>query len=470
MMIEVSGSVQAIITTAALEQIFGETLDDNLFAPQLADEKKLAVALSGGADSIVLTYLLHRWCKVVGKELLAIHVNHGLRPGADDEADILKNEMAAWGVPLLVQRLPPFGHGGNLHHRARQARYVAIATMAAAAGVRRVFFAHQQNDSAENFFIRLQRAAGLSGLAAMKSVAEYRTDGDVTFTIMRPLLAVPRAVLRSYAIEKKLFFIDDASNDDERFLRARVRHWLGISEQQQLLSVRQVAASANHLRAAADFLADIIDQEKKRLVVNMGNVVVIKKILPTNGDDGTATNMGKGLVHPFLLRQLLLSVWQEFRGHNFPPAAEQIDTMLNNIESLHGEKIFSYRDAWVVNRPTEILLFKKAPTKTCAVPAHTQRDWGRLYRIINNSDRLLQVAPFGRGKKFLQKTFGRDFIPPPVDDFLSATTCRYFYQQQPMLSFDGDDNYLLPTLGLGLRGNRAGRWVDNNISLSPLAI
>ncbi len=161
----------------------------------------LSCAVSGGADSLALLVL----ATSAGCDVTALHVDHGLRPGSDDEADRVEYAARRLGARFVSLRVE-VGAGPNLEMRAREARRSALPPRAATG--------HTMDDQAETVLLRLLRGTGPDGLAAMRRGEEH------------PLLALRRAdtveVTRSAGLDP----LDDPTNRDPSILRNRVRHEL----------------------------------------------------------------------------------------------------------------------------------------------------------------------------------------------------------------------------------------------------
>jgi tRNA(Ile)-lysidine synthase len=182
-----------------------------------AEAVRVAVALSGGRDSMVLFDALARLAPDMGFALSAVHVHHGLSTNADAWAAFCGDECAKRGVPLTVHRAAIRRAGGeSLEARARAARYAAYA--AADADV--VALAHHADDQAETLLLQLLRGAGPDGLAAMP--AHRPMHGGPA--LLRPFLALPRATLDAYATARGLAWVDDESNANTGVKRNFIRH------------------------------------------------------------------------------------------------------------------------------------------------------------------------------------------------------------------------------------------------------
>ena len=176
----------------------------------------VAVALSGGRDSVVLLDALAALAVELPVAVSALHVHHGLSPNADAWAAFCAAECARRSIALTVHRARVArAPGESLEAAARAARYAAFA--AADADV--VALAHHADDQAETLLLQLLRGAGPHGLAAMP----VRREGGAP-EILRPLLALPRAVLERHAARRGLAWIDDESNADTGIRRNYLRH------------------------------------------------------------------------------------------------------------------------------------------------------------------------------------------------------------------------------------------------------
>ncbi|MFO1314119.1 MAG: tRNA lysidine(34) synthetase TilS [Burkholderiales bacterium] len=181
----------------------------------------IAVALSGGRDSVVLLDALFHVAPPRGHRVAALHVHHGLSPNADRWQRFCADLCATRGVPftaraVVVPRTPQ----ASVEAEARRLRYAALADAAVAAGIRHVALAHHRDDQAETLLLQLLRGAGPHGLAGMPAA---RTDLHGV-TIVRPLLDCPRAAIDAYAQAAGLAWVDDESNAAHRHLRNAVRH------------------------------------------------------------------------------------------------------------------------------------------------------------------------------------------------------------------------------------------------------
>jgi tRNA(Ile)-lysidine synthase len=181
--------------------------------------KRVAVAVSGGRDSMALLHCAGAAARVQGIDVWALHVHHGLMPQADDWARFIDRSARARGMNFAMRRLEGWpSKGESVEAWARSGRYAALTDMAHRAGCGVILLAHHRGDQAETFLLQALRGAGPAGLASMPARAER--DGIVW---LRPWLEHPRAAIEAYVRRHRIRFVEDASNGDRRFARNRLR-------------------------------------------------------------------------------------------------------------------------------------------------------------------------------------------------------------------------------------------------------
>jgi tRNA(Ile)-lysidine synthase len=176
---------------------------------------RLAAGVSGGADSTALALLAQDWVAAQGGSLLALIVDHGLRPDSAQEAVLTAARLAARGIAAKILTLSGLG-GPALQERARMARHQALAEAAYEAGCLHLLLGHHAADQAETVAMRAARgSSGLEGMAA-------RAFRD-RVVLLRPLLHTQPAELRAYLAAQGISWVEDPSNQNQKFERVRVR-------------------------------------------------------------------------------------------------------------------------------------------------------------------------------------------------------------------------------------------------------
>ncbi|PCI34324.1 MAG: tRNA lysidine(34) synthetase TilS [Alphaproteobacteria bacterium] len=192
----------------------------------------LAVAVSGGADSLALTLLLGSWCRSQGIALTALTVDHGLRPAAAEEAQQVASWLSKYNIPHVTLTWQGDKPDSNIQDQARLARYRLMGKWCQDNGISRLFLGHHQGDQAETFLIRLFRGSGVDGLSAMKVRADFPVPlpGGASVTLCRPLLSVTKERLEASLRHLQQPWIEDPSNRNDAFTRIKVRKLLQDSD------------------------------------------------------------------------------------------------------------------------------------------------------------------------------------------------------------------------------------------------
>jgi tRNA(Ile)-lysidine synthase len=177
---------------------------------------RFAIAVSGGADSSALAVLTQHWAKDRGAMLRAFIVDHQLRPESAAEAELTRQRLTLLGIAADILVLRSLSPGPALQDRARTARYQALIQAARAYGAPFLLVGHHADDQTELIAMRAQRGArGLHGMSPWSARADI--------AILRPLLAVPRTALRQFLATQNIPWIEDPSNANPAFERARLR-------------------------------------------------------------------------------------------------------------------------------------------------------------------------------------------------------------------------------------------------------
>jgi tRNA(Ile)-lysidine synthase len=182
----------------------------------------LLVGVSGGPDSLCLMHILH----TLGYNLIIAHINHGLRPQADEEASLVKQFAREMNVEYISTRVNVLSYAErrsvSVEEAARIMRYQYLFKQAEQRAVEAVLVGHNADDQVETILLHFLRGTGLSGLRGMdfKTVPNPWSDH---IPLLRPLLSTPRAEIQVYLAEHHLIPLSDQSNQDTNYFRNRVR-------------------------------------------------------------------------------------------------------------------------------------------------------------------------------------------------------------------------------------------------------
>lgn len=218
----------------------------------IADNAPIAVALSGGADSLCLTLLLKTWAEAHNRMLIALTVDHKIRPDSSREAVDVGKIMAAQNIKHKILTVKESLSGAHLEERARTARYALMIQYCQQQGISALCLAHHLEDQAETVLARLSRGSGVDGVSGMSRIS--RREGIWLF---RPLLMISKDKILTYLHQKKMTWIEDPMNNDPLYERVRWRRRLPLFAENEL-SARALAISAERIhraRTALDFFS-----------------------------------------------------------------------------------------------------------------------------------------------------------------------------------------------------------------------
>jgi tRNA(Ile)-lysidine synthase len=290
-------------------------LDQACFAARMAAlgpferQPIVAVAVSGGADSLALTLLADHWARGQGGKILALTVDHRLRPASTDEAVQVGQWLAARGIDHQILAWEGEKPATGIQAAARQARYALLGEACRRAGILHLLLAHHQDDQAETLLARLARGSGVDGLAAMAPLVETKD-----LRLLRPLLAEPHDRLVATLTAWGQPWLDDPSNQSPRFQRVRLRQSLA----EEGMDATKLAATATRLGRARQALEAATAALAVRAVQlhPAGWARLDPKLLAEAPDE--------------LGLRLLARLTRTIGGAGYPPRLER-------LERLHGE-------------------------------------------------------------------------------------------------------------------------------------
>ncbi|HEX6636922.1 MAG TPA: tRNA lysidine(34) synthetase TilS, partial [Steroidobacteraceae bacterium] len=235
---------------------------------------RVVVAFSGGVDSTVLADKLVRGRRKLGS-LRLVHVDHGLQAASAQWSRQCARQARGWRVPFTALRVRvKFNKGDSPEAAARDARYAALAAELEQGEV--LVTAQHRDDQVETLLLQLFRGAGVAGLSAMPAIAPFGAG-----RIARPLLQASRGTLVEYATQRKLRWIEDPTNAQNRFARNYLRHevlpairarWAGVD--------LAIARSARNMADAQVILSSVASADLCRVADGAGLSVARLKALP----------------------------------------------------------------------------------------------------------------------------------------------------------------------------------------------
>lgn len=286
---------------------------ERALATHVAAGDRVAVALSGGRDSVAL---LAAVCLCPRNPVVALHVHHGLSAQADAWAAHCTALASAACVPIIQRRIEVTDRRSRgVEEAARIARYAALAEAAREAGAVAVLLAHHQDDQAETLLLQLGRGAGPHGLAGMPAA---RRDASGMLWL-RPFLDLPRAAIESFVRERGLHYVDDESNASKRHRRNVLR-----LEVVPALAAALPGYPATLARAAAH------QADAARLADDLAAIDASALI-----DAGTLDRAGLSKLPPHRARNLLRHFLRLHRLR--APSTSRLGAMLEQLTTARGD-------------------------------------------------------------------------------------------------------------------------------------
>ncbi len=218
----------------------------------IAYDDRIVAGVSGGADSLCLLFLLLEYAKRIPFTLVVVHVDHGIRPDAGEDARYVEELCAGEGVPFSLRK-------ADVHRLAREekcseedagrrVRYKAFHETAQEMGGAKIAVAHNSNDNAETMLFHLFRGSGLKGLCGIAPVRD---------NIIRPILCLERSEAEAYLQELGIAWRTDSTNSGDDYSRNRIRHHILPYAEEEIFSgtVAHMRRTAEVLKETEDYLA-----------------------------------------------------------------------------------------------------------------------------------------------------------------------------------------------------------------------
>ena len=275
--------------------------------------KRVAVALSGGSDSLALTIAL----KNIGFDVLAILVNHHLRAEAGEEITETIKTLKKFKIDYIVKNWDG-KYKKNLESEARKARYSLLLEVCKKENINTLCIGHHIDDQIETFLLNLARGSGLDGLCAMPK--KNTIDG---VNVIRPMLNLTKQNCRDYLLHLGVKWCEDESNKDIKYKRNKIRYLINQIEDKDIL-VKRIANTIEILQEVRETIDDLIDRMDKKIIKYDKNSAFFNK-----NDLLVLTK--------YLQKSLITKCILKLAGKEYKPRLYQIE---NIITSITEEKDF----------------------------------------------------------------------------------------------------------------------------------
>ncbi len=368
-------------------------------------DRRVAVAVSGGGDSMALAHLLAGWGRP-----MALIVDHGLRAGSASEAAVTAARLAALGIAARVLRLR-LAHGPALAERARAARYEALSVACREAGLADLLVAHHAQDQAETLLLRRGQGSGASGLAGM-AVVTY----GAAVRLLRPMLPIMPARLRATLRAAGVDWLEDPTNADLATPRARMRaafDGAAASTVSQLCREARGFGISRHTKETAT----AVELAQVAALLPEGVVVVSGSVLSAAA-----------------LSALIWTV----SGARHPPALASVARFNGRLRpaTLHGAAILQTAGGWLIGR--------EAAAQAAAGSAQAGATWDGRFRLLASPCNPSTIGPLGDDAARLRRWSS---LPAALLRTLPAVRCNRVLFAVPHLAYpDQQTCYAVPIL------------------------
>jgi tRNA(Ile)-lysidine synthase len=314
----------------------------------LKDGQHVLIAISGGADSVALTYALHHLRKAHRLKLTLAHLHHSIRgQDADEDARFVRELAMKLGLPCELDQVdvPALAtrKGLSLEMTARMVRYDFMARVARECGADVLATGHTADDQAETILLKLARGAGPQGLAGISYRGEWKG-----LPVIRPIRDVTHAQACAFLRRHGLSWREDNSNQSLHFLRNRVRHVvLPVLEKQLNPGIREVLARTAEVMSEENAWLDDLARERLSKCISTPMPAVL--LIPPWRQEHLAA------------RRRMIRLWLVDRGipsETIDYAA--VERIMEIMESSEGTRTIPLMGGWEVSRQYEELIVKRA--------------------------------------------------------------------------------------------------------------
>jgi len=186
-------------------------------------DSNIAIAVSGGVDSLVLMNLANESKAIKNKDVFILTIDHGLRPESKNECKFVEGLAKKLGFKVKILKWKGNKPKKGLQEKARNERYNLLLNFCRENSINNLFLAHHLDDQIENFLFRMFRGSGIKGLTSFSN--RFERDGIL---LIRPLVDIPKSELITFAKKRKIKWIEDPSNQNKKFERIKLRKILPL--------------------------------------------------------------------------------------------------------------------------------------------------------------------------------------------------------------------------------------------------
>ena len=303
-------------------------------------DKSFALAVSGGSDSLCLAYFTRIYASEFGNKIHVLIVDHNLRKKSYQEALKVKAILRKKRILSKILRWKGKVPKSNIQKKARDIRYSMLSNYCLKNKVKYLITAHHGDDQIENFFIRLLRGSGLTGLSSMSVRAKYNNN----LKIIRPFLSLEKKDLIYVTLNYFKTYIKDPSNNNERFLRVRIRKYRKNMEKEGL-DTRKIIKTVDNLVSANQALSFYKNKAlyKHASFVSKNKCLINKRIFSDEAGE--------------IVFKSFSDILSLVSGTYYPPRSKKVINLINRVKKNKFKK--STLGGCVVEEKNNFILISK---------------------------------------------------------------------------------------------------------------
>ncbi|MBA8667059.1 tRNA lysidine(34) synthetase TilS [Holosporaceae bacterium 'Namur'] len=325
---------------------------------------RIAIAVSGGADSMCLTYLCRKWGKTTNTEIICLIVDHKFRQESTIEAESVRKRLLEKKLKAEILTFHTEKPKANLHAIAREERYNLLTDFCKKNNIKYLLTAHNRNDQAETVLMRIFRGTGIDGLTGIPG--HYETKG---ISILRPLLLFSREEIEATLTYAKWEWVNDPSNLNEKYERSKIRKLINTLPEKQLIISRLNLLAKNSARAKS--------------FLNIHSNKVYEEISYEGKFGEIYLNKAEFLkLDEEIALRILTRILNRVSGNHYPPRLGSLELLYNLIRE---NKDF-IKTLWgcEINANAETMLFYRelnAVENMKKLIPHQETIWDNRYKI-----------------------------------------------------------------------------------------
>lgn len=397
-----------------IEYIFNAKIDELLLSNY---PKKLAAAVSGGPDSMVMCYLLQKFCIKNNIALHVLIVNHMLRTESSAEAQNVQLFLNNQGIKTKILTWDGKKPSSNIQALAREKRYQLLSDYCKTNNIHHLITGHQADDQAETVLLRIIRGSGIDGIAGMQESSKINN-----IFILRPMLSIRRSEIMKMIQETQWLYVEDPSNKNSAFSRIKVRNLLSNPEWSFMHNKLQLLGK-NATRAR-----NYLQQQTDNFIKNKW----------TFSELGTASiNLHEYITeHEEIALRALSKVLMYIGGNTLPPRLVQIEKIYSDLKTnqWNDRTLFGCILRLRKKQLSIMREYKDIPTYMPVI-ANKVTVWDNRFIVESDTDGYIQKLSVENINELLKPLIAPNKIPLPYE--ILMTLPSFFTNQNSIIHVPG---------------------------------